>query len=261
MAHKSERLSVRGVSVRSYRAGKGPTALFLHGAGGLPPVWLPFFEKLSQQFDLIVPEHPGFGASDDPGWIRNVPDLAMYYLDFLDAFDLRGVHLIGNSLGGWTAAEVAVRNCSRLASLTLLSPAGIRVKGVPVGDNFIWGPEEGVRNIYHDQNLAEAILKMVPSDEQAGQQLQNKLSATKFGWEPRWLNPFLEKWLHRISVPAHVVWGADDKLLPPAYARLWGERVPGAQVTIIEACGHLPHVEKADLAAAKVLAFLDRVAA
>ena len=67
---------------------------------------------------------------------------------------------------------------------------------------------------------------------------RTKLAAVKFGWEPRWFNPDLEKWLHRITVPTHVVWGREDKILPSAYAKLWGERVPGAQVSMIEACGH-----------------------
>jgi pimeloyl-ACP methyl ester carboxylesterase len=82
----------------------------------------------------------------------------------------------------------------------------------------------------------------------------------KFGWEPRWFNPDLEKWLHRIAVPTHVLWGKEDKLLPSAYAQLWRERVPGAQVTMIEACGHRPHVEQAERVADSVLAFIERAA-
>jgi pimeloyl-ACP methyl ester carboxylesterase len=77
MAGNAERLSVRGVSVRAWRGGNGPKLLFLHGAGGWP-TWLPFFERLARRFQLLVPEHPGFGSSDDPAWIRNVSDLAMY---------------------------------------------------------------------------------------------------------------------------------------------------------------------------------------
>ena len=105
------------------RAGSGKAILFLHGAGGWP-AWLPFFERLSQRFALTVPEHPGFGGSDDPQWLRDVPDLAMYYLDLLDSAFASPVHVIGHSLGGWTAAEAAVRNTRRIASLTLIAPAG-----------------------------------------------------------------------------------------------------------------------------------------
>ncbi len=256
MGEETDRLVTRGVSVRVRRAGTGPPLLFLHGAGGWP-AWLPFFERLSRHYTLTVPEHPCFGASDDPQWLRSVADLAMYYLDFLDQVYASPVHVIGHSLGGWTAAEVAVRNVNRIASLTLLAPAGIRVKGILPGDNFIWSPEEGAHNRFHDQSFAETLLKAPPpNEEQLDIELQTKLAAVKFGWEPRWLNPDLEKWLHRITVPTRVVWGREDKILPSAYAALWGERVSGAQVSMIEACGHSPHVERSDLIADKVLAFL-----
>jgi pimeloyl-ACP methyl ester carboxylesterase len=254
-----DQLVTRGTCVRALRGGMGSPMLFLHGAGGMPG-WLPFFERLSGHHALLVPEHPCFGASDDPHWIRNVSDLAMYYLDVLNAQYSSPVHVVGHSLGGWIAAEAAVRNTQRFASLTLLAPAGIRVKGLPPGDNFIWSTEESARNRFHDQSFAEAAIKAQPhSDEQINLELQNKLAAVKFGWEPRWFNPDLEKWLHRISVPTHVIWGKEDKILPCAYARLWEERVAGARVTNIDACGHLPHVEQAADVAEKVAAFLEQV--
>lgn len=254
-----DRLTTRGVAVRVQRGGSGSPALFLHGAGGWP-AWLPFFEQLSRRFALTVPEHPCFGGSDDPQWMRDVADLAMYYLDLLDAAYSSPVHVIGHSLGGWIAAAAATRNCKRFASLTLLAPAGIRVKGVFPGDNFIWSPEEAAHNRFYDQRLAAAALAAPPpSEEQLDIDLRTRFAAVKFGWEPRWLDPALEKWLHRITVPTHVVWGRDDKILPSAYAQLWGERVPGAVVSMIEACGHSPHIEKCDIVTEKVLGFLERV--
>jgi pimeloyl-ACP methyl ester carboxylesterase len=259
MVPGSDRLTTRGVSVRARRAGAGAPMLFLHGGGGWAPR-LPFFDRLSQRYELLVPEHPCFGASDDPQWIRNVPDVAMYYLDFLDEVYSSPVHVVGHSFGGWIAAEAAVRNTSRIASLTLLAPAGIRIKGISPGDAFIWSPAEAAPYLVHDPALADVLLKAAPqSDEGIDIGLQNRLAGVKFGWEPRFFNPDLEKWLHRIKVPTHVVWGAQDKLLPPAYARLWAERVPGASVSMIEACGHIPQLEKAELVADTVLAFLDRV--
>lgn len=248
------RHKTRDVSVRLYRDGKGEPLMFLHGAAG-PPPWGPFFETLASRHDVRVPEHPGFGLSDNPAWLRNIGDLAMYYLDVLDGLD-GPVHLVGHSLGGWAAAEVAIRNGTRLRTLTLISPAGLRMKGVAIGDNFIWSMEETARNLFYDQRLAEVMLARTPSDEEADIMLTNRFSATKFGWEPRWFNPALERWLHRIAVPTLVLWGRDDKFLPSDYARRWGERVPNARVEIIPECGHLPHVEKADVAAQKILAFI-----
>jgi pimeloyl-ACP methyl ester carboxylesterase len=185
----------------------------------------------------------------------------MYYLDVLDTVYSSPVHVVGHSLGGWIAAEAGIRNTRRLASLTLLAPAGIRLRGTPPGDSFIWSPEESARNRFYHQSLAEAVLAVSALDDaQIDEQLQNQLAAARFGWEPRWFNPDLEKWLHRIDVPTHVIWGVQDKILPDAYARLWGERVPGAEVTMIDECGPIPQMEQAEIVAAKVIAFLDRVA-
>src|SRR5262249_26882629 len=142
--------------------------------------------------------------------------------------------------------ELAVRNTARLASLTLIAPAGVRQKGLPPGDNFIWSPEETARNLYHDQAFAEKILAHVPSEEEADLALTNRFMAAKLGGEPRGPTPALERWLHRIQVPTLILWGAEDKLLPSQYAERWRAYVPDVTVEIFPACGHLPHVEKAD---------------
>jgi pimeloyl-ACP methyl ester carboxylesterase len=247
----------RGLGIRSQRAGSGQPMLFLHGAAGLPP-WNAFFEALSKRYGLQVPEHPGFGASDAPAWIRSVPDMSMYYLDVLDQFDLNGVHLIGHSLGGWIAAELAIRNCSRLASLTLIAPAGTRVKGVPSGDNFIWDPEESVRNLFHDQRFADRILSHTETDEEADLALNSRFMAARLGWEPRWVDPALKNWLHRIQVPTLVLWGENDKLLPKSYASTWQDSIPDSRAAVIPECGHLPQIEKPAVTASHILAFLER---
>jgi pimeloyl-ACP methyl ester carboxylesterase len=255
MAPAEATLETRDVRARAWRAGRGRLVLFLHGAGGVPP-WNRFFDALAEEHDLLVLEHPGFGRTPSPPYIRNVADLAMYYLDVLDHLKAERVHLVGNSLGGWIAAELAVRNCSRLASLTLVSPAGLRVKGVPMGDNFIWSPQESVRNLYHDQSIAEQLLAQQPTEEQAELMLVNRFAAAKYGWEPRWFNPALERWLHRISVPTLILWGADDKHLPARFADAWKAQIPHARLELISQCAHLPHMEKPDLTARKIVEFI-----
>jgi pimeloyl-ACP methyl ester carboxylesterase len=252
-------LAIRGVGVRLRRAGHGPKILFLHGAGGVPQ-WLPFFDALAERYEVWVPEHPGFGGSDDPPWLRSIADLALFYLDLVEEAGLDRIHLIGNSLGGWLAAEMLIRDRARFRSLVQLAPAGIRVKGVPCGDNFIWGPEEAVRNLYHDQAFADRVLALMPDAAQLDVMLRNRFTVAKLGWQPRWFDPDLEKWLHRVKLPALVVWGDDDKIMPPAYAALWQERLPQARLVMVEGCGHLPHVERAVLVAREVCAFLEGVA-
>ncbi len=95
--------TIAGCKIRLMRGGTGAPLLFLHGAGGAP-AWLPFMEALAGRYDVIVPEHPGFGESETPDWLDNVGDLAYFYLDLIDRFRLNGVHLVGGSLGGWIAA-------------------------------------------------------------------------------------------------------------------------------------------------------------
>jgi pimeloyl-ACP methyl ester carboxylesterase len=247
--------NVRGTQVRLMRQGSGEPLLFLHGAGGFGP-WGEFHQALSNHFDVMVPEHPGFGDPDNGAFIRNIADMAMYYLDFLDGLHAGAVHLVGTSLGGWIAAEVAIRNSSHLASLSLLAPAGIRVKGVPIGDNFIWSPEEALRNLFFDQSYADALLATAPADEEVDRQLISRFMAARLGWEPRWFNPSLRKWLHRIQVPSLVLWGAQDQLFPAVYAQHWGESIPGARVRTVDNAGHLMHVEAAHEVSAHLLSFI-----
>jgi len=126
-----------------------------------------------------------------------------------------------------------------------------------MGDNFIWNPEETARNLFHDQSFAERMLVHQPSEEEADIILTNRFMAVRLGWEPRWYNPALVNWLHRIKVPTLVLWGDSDKLFPKEYAEPWKNGVPGAKAEIIEQCGHLPHVEKAQFAAQKIMTFVD----
>jgi pimeloyl-ACP methyl ester carboxylesterase len=96
----------------------------------------------------------------------------------------------------------------------------------------------------------------VPTDEEADIELTNRYMATKLGWEPRWYSPSLETWLHRIRIPTLVLWGRDDKLFPSDYAKAWAAQIPDVRVEIIPACNHRPQIERPDVAAQTVLAFL-----
>lgn len=245
----------RGSSVFLRRGGAGAPLLFLHGAGGLAG-WLPFLDRLSDRFDVIAPDHPTFGRSDEPGWVEEVADLAYFYLDFLAAHGLDAVHVVGQSLGGWIALETAVRDASRIATLTLVGSAGIRVKGLPAADIFIMDEEELARTLYVDEERVQALLSMELSEEQQDVVIKNKVSTARLGWQPRLFNPRLRKWLHRIDVPTHVVWGAGDKLIPPAYAAEFQKLIAGARVTMIEDAGHLPHIERPEAFVEAVGGFL-----
>jgi pimeloyl-ACP methyl ester carboxylesterase len=200
-------------------------------------------EKLAQRFDVLVPEHPGYGQTAEPEWLENIHDVAYFYLDFLKQLDLRNVTLVGNSMGGWIAMEIAVRDTSRLKSLVLVSPAGIQAPGVQPADIFLMAPEDVVRNLFVDQKLAEARLAQ-PEDIDVS--LKNRHTTARLAWEPRLHDPFLPKWLHRIDVPVKIIWGREDRILPVAFAEEFKRLMPKAQIHIVDNAGHLPHAEKPD---------------
>ncbi len=114
-----------------------------------------------------------------------------------------------------------------------------------------------MRNLVHDRAYADRAIAAAATAnaEEADRALVNRYAAAKLAWEPRWFNPALERWLHRIKVPTLVLWGAEDRLLPVQYAEVWRREVPGVTVEIIPACGHLLHVEQAEHVADRVLAF------
>jgi len=253
--HSISTISIRDCRIRLMRGGAGAPLLFLHGGGGVG-IWLPCMAQLAKKFDVIAPEHPGFGDSDTPPWLDTIGDLANFYLDFLDQLDLSGVHLVGSSLGGWIAAELAVRNATRLASLTLIGAAGIHVKDVPQVDSFLSSEEQRIRDLFYDQLLAEAVIAGSQRPELEDAALKNRMVTAKLAWQPRNHDPHLRKWLHRIKVPTLLIWGDHDRVFPQDYAFAFERLIPGAKAVIVADCGHLPHVEKGDAFAAELEAFI-----
>ncbi len=227
------------------RAGSGAPLLFLHGAVGFPG-WLPFFDRLSNEFEVLAPDHPSFGRSTTPEWLDEIGDLAYFYLDLIERLKLERVHLVGHSMGGWIALEMAVRSQQRLASLMLLNSAGIRIKGKPIADILVMDRAETTRLAIADPKLAEAMLAMPLTPETEQQLAQNRVSAARLAWQPRFFNPNLQKWLHRIHVPTTIVWGERDGIVPPDYAAALQKLIPGARVVMVAGTAHSPHVEKPD---------------
>jgi len=238
-------VELNGCKVRLRRAGKGPVLLFLHGASGMPAV-LPCLHKLAERFDVVVPEHPGYGQSGEPEWLENIHDMAYFYLDFLEKLDLKDVLLVGNSMGGWIALEVAVRSTTRIKSMVVISPAGVKAPGVQPADTFLMSPEEQVRALVYDQKIAEARLAEPVTPEALDVGLKNRHTTARLAWEPRFHDPHLPKWLHRIKVPVTIVWGAEDRILPVKISAEVKKHIPHAKLEIIPQCGHLPHAEKPD---------------
>ncbi len=238
--------------IRVQEAGTGPPLLFLHGAGGRN--WTALHRRLCHDFRVIAPEHPGFGSSPIPAWMNSVGDLAFFYLDLMETMDLKWVHLAGHSLGGWTAGEIAIRNTSRLASLTLMAPAGVAAPEEPFGDIFLWSTEQATRAQFFDQTLAE---KRLAAPVDLDLVLHNKTAVARLAWSPRLSNPQLPYWLHRIDTPTLFVWGRQDRIVPHACAQHWMKHLPASKLVTLDACGHAIHNEKPDEAADAIISFLN----
>jgi pimeloyl-ACP methyl ester carboxylesterase len=241
-----EMIAISGTQIRLLRSGRegAPPLVFLHGAGGHTG-WMSFLDALSEDFAVFAPEHPGFGRSDDPPWLDDVGDLAYFYLDFLETLGLDGVHLIGTSLGGWIAAELAVRNTARLASLTLVCAVGVTAGGKPIADIFRMPVEENLRRFYADPERAERrVADMAKADMNVV--AKNRVTVTRLAYRPRFYNPGLAKWLHRIAVPTLLVYGDKDGIVPPEFGEAYRAAIPGSRLVVLENAGHAPFDEQKD---------------
>jgi pimeloyl-ACP methyl ester carboxylesterase len=253
-------IEVSGCKTTLRRGGSGPTLLYLHGAGGSGNV-LGFAESLGEHFDVILPDHPGFGETDLPTWLDNIHDAAYFYLDLLKQLNLRDVHVVGSSLGGWIALEIAVRSTERIKSLVLSGAAGLNCKEARRGDIFMWEPPQRIRNMIVDQSLADKLLSVKPTDEQAAIAVKNEFATARLAWDPRFFDPHLHKWLHRVDVPVQIVWGDADKVFPLPFGENLQKHLSGSRLTVIPKCGHLPHVEQPDRFKAIITGFVDSLAA
>lgn len=248
-------ITLQGVALRVTRQGEGTPLLLLHGGDG-PQDRLPFFRSLAAWFDVIAPTHPGFGGSIIPEHFDGLDDLVYLYLDLLDALDLRDVVLVGFAMGGWAAAEIAVRNTSRLAKLILVDAVGIKAgtrETRDIADIFAMPAPAVAKLTFHDPSLAPNPATM--TDEQLTVLAADRIAHALYTWDPYMHNPKLRHRLHRIDVPTLLIWGASDGVVPVAYAEAYRALIPGARLVVIPDAGHLPHVEQPDLLLDHILSF------
>ena len=254
-----EFLEVPGGRVHMFRAGEGEPLLFLHAAGGAG-AWLDFHRLLAEGgYDVIAPDHPGFGKSDDFPEVEAMDDLVYHYLDLLDALGLERAHVVGASFGGWIAAELAVAAPHRVGSLALLSAAGLRLPEHPVPDIFLLPPAELVATLFHNPPPAPAPAASAALDVDAVLAAYRDATAlARFSWVPFLSNPKLERRLRRITAPTLVVAPSDDRLIPVAHAQRYASRITGARFAEVPDCGHAMYFERPAEFADVVLGFLAR---
>jgi pimeloyl-ACP methyl ester carboxylesterase len=251
-----ERIDIAGIAIDAEIAGGGPPLLFLHG-GDYVAQNRAFLDRLARRFRVVAPRHPGFGHTPRPAWFRTVHDIAYLYLDLLDRLDLRDTVLVGSSLGGWIALEMAVRSEHRLARLALIDSLGVKFGGREerdIADIYALPAEEVLRRTFVEP--ARAVPDYATLDDRELLAIARDREATSlYGWKPYMHDPALGHWLHRVTRPALVLWGEADGIVTPAYGERLAAALPNARFETIAAAAHYPQIERPDAVAERIERF------
>lgn len=249
---------VNGTTIEAVDLGQGRPILFLHPGIGIDPA-APVLSELAKGGRVIAPSHPGFGTSQLPSGMNSVDDVSYFYLDLLDEMDLRDVLVVGVGLGGWIAAEIAVKNSTRLSRLVMANAVGVKIGDRETRDIVdIWSlmPNEFNELAYHDPKAGEIDYKNLP-DADSLAAARNREAHARIAWSPYMHNPKLKRRLNRIKMPTLFLWGMSDRILSEKYGRGYCGLIAGAKFEPIEKAGHFPHIEQPAEFARRVLAFAE----
>lgn len=241
-----------GVELTLDERGEGRPFLLLHGGGG-PATVGAFADLLAERAGarVITPIHPGFGGTPRPETLTSVAGLAQLYVALLERLDLTDVTVIGNSIGGWIAAEAALLGSPRVSGVVLVNGVGIEVDGHPMPDFFSLTPDEVAQLSWHDPARFQIDFTKLPPAAVAALPGNRASLATYSG--ATMSDPTLLGRLAGVRVPALVVWGEADQIVDVPYGRAYAAAIPGARFELITEAGHLPQIE----APQKVLAAIE----
>jgi pimeloyl-ACP methyl ester carboxylesterase len=260
MTYQEQTIAVRGRQVRLLRAGKGQPLLYFHDAWSY--TWQPIHDRLAARYDVVFPIHPGFEGSSGFEEMDRMEDLVFHYLDVLEALHLERPILLGVSLGGWLAAEFAVRYAVMLRALILVDALGLRVPGVPAADLFRLDAAQMRAAIFADPSsaLAHQLVPDRPPQGSIEAMLKARQTFARLAWQfPD--NPKLASYLYRVKCPTLIVWGEQDGVVPARHGQLYQAAIGGAEYAVLPSCGHLPHVEQPEALTTTVLEYLERIGA
>ena len=258
MRPREEMISVGGIGVHTWIGGRGDPLLVLHGAGGNRG-WTRWLDQVSERFTVWAPTHPGFGRSGDAEWMDGIDDLARFYLWFIDVAGLGKPHLLGQSIGGWTAAEMAAMSPASIDRLVLVAPVGLKPESGEILDVFYYTPVQLRDMTVHDPKAIpewDALFGTPPTPAELAIAERNREMSARLTWKPYMHNPRLEHFLPRVSNHALIVWGREDRVVPVVCGEQYRRLLPNATLSVIERCGHLPPIEHPDAFAKLVLDFL-----
>ncbi len=254
---KNERVvDVQGIQTHLFEAGSptAPPLLYLHGTS-LANLWLDYHDVLAQHFHIFAPDIPGFGLTERPDWMRDMSDYTLYLRDLIDILDLKSPHIVGHSLGGWMAAEIAVWYPERVGKLVLSNAAGIRVKGSPIGDLFAMNAQEVIAACFDNPMAAMPLLPAAFDTKYLLQVYKERTTLAAIAWNPHY-DPKLERRLRAVSTPTLIIWGENDRLIPRVYGETFHSLITGSHLVMLQGTGHMPMFEQHEEWARHIASFL-----
>jgi pimeloyl-ACP methyl ester carboxylesterase len=236
---------VGAVEVALTDRGAGHPFLLLHGGGG-PFTVSPWADRFAQDrhAHVITPVHPGFNGTPRPDGLDSPRGLAAVYAALLDDLDLHDVTVVGNSIGGWIAAELAILGSDRVSSYVLVDAVGIEVEGHPLPDFFALTPAEVAQRSYYDPATYGIDPAKLPPEARTAM-LGNRATLAIYGGDGM-TDPTLLARLSAVSTPTLVVWGEADRIGDPEFGRAFAAGIPGAEFRLLDRAGHLPQIEVPD---------------
>lgn len=250
----------KGTRCRALEGGSGAPLVFLHGAGGLLRD-NPFLDRLAQRYHVVAPEWPGYGESTGEELLEDMLDFALHGWDLVEALGFRQPHLVGHSMGGMIAAEMACLAPREVGKLALASPAGLWLDEHPIPDIFALLPAQLAELLFVDAQAGQALLT-------GGANLEDMEALKEFylGTQRRLAmagkilfpipNRRLSKRLYRLTADTLILWGAADRLIVPAYAKRWQALIPAARVAMIDGAGHMLPYEQPEAFVRALAGFL-----
>jgi pimeloyl-ACP methyl ester carboxylesterase len=239
-------------------ANPGNPILFLHSGQGYDP-WQSFAAQLAGGRRLVAPSHPGFGKSGLPDWLDSIDDIAHLYLELIERLELDQIDLVGCSVGGWIAADIASKMPRRFRRLALVAPVGVKTgpaDKLDIPDLFAMPQDAVDKLVYRDPARMTADLGKLADDALAGV-FRNRESLALLVWEPWMHNPKLKHRLHRVTAPTLFVRGDADGVVSDAYLQAYAKLLPNARTETIAGAGHLSHLEQPQALLAAIRAFLE----
>lgn len=246
-----EMVTVEGRETAYRRKGKGEVVVYLHG-GGSTRSWLPFHEALAENFDVIAPEHPGFGDSER-GNVSSWDDMVLHYDAFFREIGVQDFHLVAHSLGGWLAANLAVYYPQRFKSISLFTPTGLRLPDAELIDMFRWTEDQALEAMFNGRGDRYVdVLAQGGGVEDKLHAYEESITEAMLAWNPRY-DHRLDTRLQRVQAPTLVIGVDDDRVVHTEMSARFAEVIPGARHETLsdplEPTSHLVHIEKPEAVA------------